>query len=202
MRTFCQRRRIGRWRSQQARSYFATRLPGRWWVWGIDIQFDSYIDDAQLTYFKQIAEHLQPGDGIVLCTAKPSWVAATDEDCEAYATLDFFEREVVGSRASIRVALSGDRHHYARFAAEDGAQKITAGGGGAYLSPTHHLPELITVPPQKSRARGKSAAKQYELCKVWPERDVSRRLGRGVLRLPFLTPSFAGLLGGVYALLG
>ncbi len=202
MRTFCQGRAIGGWRSRQARSYFATKLPAGWWLWGIDIQFDTYLDEAQLRYFRQIAQELHEGDAVLLCTAKPSWVAATDDDVEAYATLDFFERTVVRPRgASVRLALTGDRHHYSRYGADDGAQKITAGGGGAYLSPTHHLPPSILVPPQESRARSKSSSTRYRRQAVYPSPEDSRRLGWGILRLPSTTPSFAALLGSVYALL-
>jgi hypothetical protein len=202
MRTFCQGRAIGGWRSRQARSYFATKLPAGWWLWGIDIQFDTYLDEAQLRYFRQIAQELHEGDAVLLCTAKPSWVAATDDDVEAYATLDFFERTVIRPRgASVRLALTGDRHHYSRYGADDGAQKITAGGGGAYLSPTHHLPPSILVPPQESRARSKSSSTRYRRQAVYPSPEDSRRLGWGILRLPSTTPSFAALLGSVYALL-
>ncbi|WP_369255325.1 hypothetical protein [Geodermatophilus amargosae] len=202
MRTFCQGRSIGGWRSGQARSYFATKLSAGWWLWGIDIQFDTYLDEAQLAYFEEIARELCPGDAVLLCTAKPSWVAASEDDVEAYATLDFFERTVVRPRgASVRLALTGDRHHYSRYGAEDGAQKITAGGGGAFLAPTHHLPESIVVPPEKSTARSKSPSTGYACHRVYPEKDDSRRLGRGILRLPFSTPSFAALLGGVHVLL-
>ncbi|GAB3314743.1 hypothetical protein GCM10027451_29910 [Geodermatophilus aquaeductus] len=202
MRTFCQGRWIGGWRSRQARSYFATKLSAGWWLWGVDIQFDTYLDEAQLSYFRRIAEELRPGDAVLLCTGKPSWVAATDDDVEAYATLDFFEREVIHPRhARVRLALTGDRHHYSRYGASDGAQKITAGGGGAFLSATHHLPETIHVPPPRSRARSKSRSTTYQRCDVYPEAGDSRRLSRGILRLPFATPTFAALLGGVYALL-
>ncbi len=202
MRTFCQGRWIGGWCSRQARSYFATKLSAGWWLWGIDIQFDTYLDEAQLSYFKRIAEELCPGDAVLLCTAKPSWVAATDDDVEAYATLDFFEREVIRPKqANVRLALTGDRHHYSRYGAADGAQKITAGGGGAFLLGTHHLPATIQVPPPQSTARGKSTSREYQRYGVYPQAEDSRRLTRGILRLPFTTPSFAALLGGVYALL-
>ena len=202
MRTFCQGRWIGGWRSRQARSYFATKLSDGWWLWGIDIQFDTYLDEAQLTYFRALAEHLGEGDAVVLCSAKPSWVSATDQDPEAYATLDFFERTVIRPRgATVRLALSGDRHHYARYAAADGAQKVTAGGGGAYLSATHHLPERLLVPPPDSTARGRSAPVPYWREARYPAAGDSRRLGLGILRLPFSTPTFAALLGTVYVLL-
>jgi hypothetical protein len=202
MRIFCQGRGFGGWRSHQARSYFATRLSAGWWLWGIDIQFDTYLDEAQLHYFSEMAEELSPGDAVLLCTAKPSWVTATDKDAEAYATLDFFERTVIRPRgASVRLALTGDRHHYSRYGADDGAQKVTAGGGGAYLNPTHHLPSSILVPPPESRARGRSSPTPYSRQAVYPDPQDSRRLGRGILRLPFATPTFAALLGGVYAML-
>lgn len=202
MRTFCQSRSVGGWKTGQTRSYFATRLSAGWWLWGIDVQFDTYLDEAQLAYFKGMASLLAEGDAILLCTAKPSWVAASEDDVEAYATLDFFERTVIRPhKASVRLALTGDRHHYSRYGADDGAQKITAGGGGAFLSPTHHLPSSILVPPPTSRARSKSGATPYQCREVYPKRNDSRRLGRGILRLPFTTPSFAALLGTVYALL-
>ena len=52
LRVFCAREgRIGDWRTRQRRSYFALKLPNDWWIWGIDIQLDTYIDDVQLDYF-------------------------------------------------------------------------------------------------------------------------------------------------------
>lgn len=200
-RTFCQGRWVGGWRSRQARSYFAARPAPGWWLWAVDIQFDTYLDEPQLTYFKGLSAQLQPGDGVVLCSAKPSWVAATDEDIEAFATLDFLERTLVRTRgAHVRLALSGDRHHYARYEAADGAQRVTAGGGGAYLSATHHLPAKICVPPPGSRARGKSPGVRHRRAAVFPDPQTSRRLARGVVRLPLRTPGLALLLGGVQAL--
>ena len=59
---------------RQRRSYFAVKLPQRWWLLGIDIQFDTYIDKPQMDYFRHVASLIQDGDGIILCNAKPSWV--------------------------------------------------------------------------------------------------------------------------------
>ena len=200
-RTFCQGRWVGGWRSRQSRSYFATRPAPGWWLWAVDIQFDTYLDEPQLAYFRALSAQLEPGDGVVLCSAKPSWVAATDEDVEAFATMDFLERTLVRPRgAHVRVALSGDRHHYARYEAADGAQRITAGGGGAYLSATHHLPDSICVPPPGSRARGKSPGVPHRRMAEFPDPRTSRRLALGAWRLPLTTPGLALLLGGVQAL--
>ena len=48
MRVFGQQAWIGGRQTVQTRSYFAAALPGRWWLWGIDIQSDAYLDSAQI----------------------------------------------------------------------------------------------------------------------------------------------------------
>jgi hypothetical protein len=78
-RLFCQSRSIGVYQTSQRRSYFSIRLPGDWWLWGIDIQLESDIDDSQLDYFRDIADEIvaEVGAGeakIILVTAEPSWV--------------------------------------------------------------------------------------------------------------------------------
>jgi hypothetical protein len=202
MRVFCQDQWIGGWQTQQNRSYFALQLPHRWWLWGIDIQFESYIDAPQLRYFEEIARaNLQEGDSIILCSAVPSWVHANHGECEAYGTLDYLERTVIRKKAVVRLALTGDAHHYARYEASDGTQKITAGGGGAYLSATHHLPDKLVLPPETSRDPGKTTPPaHYELKETYPTKDTSRRLCRGVVTLPFKNGSFWALLGAVHVL--
>src|SRR3712207_7024988 len=67
---FCRQRSIGAWRTSQARSYFALRLPHRWWLWGIDLQFGDYLDEPQIAYFREAAEAMEQGDRVVLCMAK------------------------------------------------------------------------------------------------------------------------------------
>lgn len=202
MRLFCRQQWVGGWQTRQERSYFALQLPHRWWLLGIDIQFDTYIDEPQLRYFRQeVSPRLQPGDAVIVCSAKPSWVRTTTQP-EAYANLDYFEREVVrpaGGR--VLLALSGDAHHYARYASTiSSAQKITAGGGGAYLSATHHLPPALELPPPASLDPGKSPPERYRLASTFPERARSRRLGWGVARLPFTNPGFCLLVGALHLL--
>jgi hypothetical protein len=203
MRVFCQQGWIGGRTTDQARSYFALRLPHRWWLWGIDIQFDTYVDAPQLRYFAEVVGPLlQPGDAVVLCTAKPSWVAAS-KDPEAYANLDYFERKVIRPRgADVRLTLTGDAHHYAHYEqVGGGSHRFTAGGGGAYLSATHRLPAELEVPPAASADPGKTTPPtRYRLAAAYPDRSLSRRLGRGVLRLPLRNPGLAGVLGSFQAL--
>ncbi|MFA9443762.1 metallophosphoesterase [Egicoccus sp. AB-alg6-2] len=203
LRVFGQGRFIGGWQTRQRRSYFAVQLPHRWWLWGLDIQFETYIDAPQLDYFRRIAEErMQAGDEVVLCSAKPTWVGANTKEPESYAHLDFFERHVltpVGAR--VRVALSGDAHHYVRYTEIDGdRQKITAGGGGAYLSATHRLPPNLELPPAASRARGKTTpSAAYRMAATYPDRETSQRLRWRVGGLPFDNRGFWRLVTALHA---
>ena len=201
LRTFCQRdpgRWIGGWKTQQTRSYWAVKLPKGWWLWGIDIQLGTLIDAPQLHYFKNVP--LGDDDKIILCWAKPTWTAATDEaQSESYAVLEYFERTVIEGTNRVRLNLAGDTHHYARYesAKPEPAQKITAGGGGAYLSATHHLRQPLHLPP------GEEPAKQetFELAATYPEVGQSRRLTPGVLGLIYGNRSFPAIPAVLYALL-
>jgi len=202
LRMFCARAWIGGWRTRQRRSYFALRLPSGWWVWAIDIQLDTYIDDVQLDYFR--SQPIGIGDKVILVTAKPAWVQAYPGRAEPapWRYLSFFEERMVRARgARLVLTLTGDSHHYARYeptgaGADDAPTRITAGGGGAYLSATHTLqPELDL----RSLDRDRSVA--YTRDEIYPSERVSRRLSSGVLRLALHNPSFAALLGVVYLLL-
>ena len=207
IRVFCQKDWIGGWKTQQPRSYFALQLPHRWWLWGIDIQFDNYIDEPQLRYFDQIVgAQLQPGDSIILCSAKPSWVKANMGHHEAFVNLDYFTRKIVGGRgADVRLYLTGDLHHYAHYEPSDGEGPhfITAGGGGAYLSATHHLPDELELPPTASRDPGKTRpSARFDLKKAFPDRSTSNRIRRGIFDLPFENPGFWGLCAALHAIFG
>ena len=95
LRVFGQRRRIGGWQTVQGRSYFVMQLPNGWWLAGLDSQLGSEIDDPQLDFFRtQLTERLQPGDGVILCCASPTWTR-TPNDARAFDSYHFFERTVV-----------------------------------------------------------------------------------------------------------
>src|SRR4051794_9459455 len=128
LRVFGQQRRIGGWQTVQGRSYFVMQLPGGWWLAGLDSQLGSEIDDPQLDFFRiQLTERLQPGDGVILCCASPTWVR-TPSDARAFDSFHYFERTVVTevtdrstgrtrpTGAQVRLWLTGDQHHYARYA--------------------------------------------------------------------------------------
>jgi hypothetical protein len=220
MRLLCRRTWVGGWLTEQERSYFAIKLPGRWWLWGIDIQFDAYIDEPQLQYFRDLAKgelgtgwpKVERGDLIILCTGKPSWVhegLAGDERYKgtkvrgaflAPRNLQYFEREIVRANgAEVRIALSGDLHHYARYESDDGRQRITSGGGGAYLYPTHVLDGEIYW--QDTGKDPKGPKRRYELKAVYPDRDTSLRLRWGALLVPKTNPSFMGMTALVHLLI-
>ena len=201
---FCQGRWIGGWRTEQTRSYFAVKLPGGWWLWGIDIQLGTDIDQPQLTYFRAVAEQLEPDDAIILCWAMPSWVEAGPANPEGYAPMEYFERTVIPDRAMLRVSLSGDLHHYARYfdADETGQQKITAGGGGAYLLGTHRLPETLRLPPAESRDVNKRPPVTYRLEQCYPSRATSRRLRCGIFGSIYRNPRFWLVPAAIYLLIG
>lgn len=202
MRMFTQRKWIGGWQTRQSRSYFALRLPHGWWLWGIDVQFDSYIDVPQMDYFRRVVdEAVRPGDQIVLCSATPEWVNCHRDDPESFRTLDYFERHVIAdSGASLRVSIAGDAHHYAHYASDAGdLHRFTSGGGGAYLSATHGLPDRLALPPTASTDRSKTdPAVGFRRVAEFPDCATSKRLGRGVWRLGLLNRRFAALIGAVY----
>ncbi|MGC5332103.1 metallophosphoesterase family protein [Micromonospora sp. DT62] len=194
-------RHFGGWETGQSRSYFAVELPAGWWLLGLDDQSGSYLDDPQLTYFDRVAERLGPQSRVILAVPAPTWVKAVDHPT-AYDSIDYFIRTIVApTGAQVRLLISGDLHHYARYAGPD-RQLITCGGGGAYLYPTHQLPERIEVPPRDTLARRASASHPYELAGRYPEQARSRRYAWGIFpRLPRRNPGFTTLLGTLHTLL-
>lgn len=192
---FCRQRPIGGWATSQRRSYFAIRLPHRWWLWGIDLQFGDYLDESQLAYFRQVAEQVEPGDSIILCMAKE--VESGRRSAEVYATRNVadLEREVVApAGARIVLYLKSGRHYYARYESTNGgAHLVTAGGGGAFLHPTHGLPEAVDPP-------GDAGAGPYRRAQVYPSAAWSRRLRKRVWLLPAYNLPLAAVLGAMQVL--
>jgi hypothetical protein len=198
VRLFCQHRWIGGWETQQTRSYFAAKLPSNWWLWGLDLQLTADIDDPQLKYFESVAKDIRAGDRLIISTPGPNWVKVGMGHKDAFEVLDFFLKSVVPKDADISVLLSGDLHHYARYTSSDGGQRITAGGGGAYLYPTHNLPKEFEI-EREDRDNTKHKEK-LELQAVYPEATRSKALAS--LAIFFLRRNlrFAAFLGALYVL--
>ncbi len=173
---------IGGWQCQQHRSYWALRLPYNWWIWGPDIQFSKYLDAAQINYFELIAEQMSEGDNLVICIAEPDWllsdIKGEDDEEENFLKITTIARK---RGARVCAVLAGDWHHYNRYAASDiGVHFITAGGGGAFLHPTHILRENISVrwPQQAEPAAGPESTQTMPEGR-WKARDVDIQLRRG-----------------------
>ena len=195
---FCEGRFIGGWRTRQTRSYFALKLPHGWWLWAIDIQFGSYIDDAQLNYYTDVARtQVRPGDRVILCIAKAVASSRDQEEICSDRHPAYLEREIIEpAGARVVLHLQSGRHHYCRYQEEGGpGHHIIAGGGGAFLHPTHHLPPRLDVP----NVHGE---RQYRQAAAYPSPPSSRRLRKRVFLLPFYNLPLAAVFGGLYVLVG
>lgn len=188
-RLFCANRWFAGWKTKQERSYFALKLPHQWWLIGTDIQLDSDIDDSQVKFFKKIAEEMKENDKVILCTAEPEWIFAKlygKSDPEySENNLKFLEDSVF--KKKIVVYITGDLHHYRRHENSAGVQKIIAGGGGAFLHPTHG--DAVSTLLDGSILK-----------KSFPDPDTSRKLCWRNFAFLFLNPSF-GILTGFFYLL-
>ncbi len=190
-RLFCQKRWFAGWQTDQSRSYFALKLPGNWWALGTDVQLDSDIDVPQLEYFGEVAKSIVPGDRVIIFTAEPHWVYAAlykkNDSNYSENNLAFFEKKILPDGVKVVAFIAGDQHHYRRFESENGTHKITAGGGGAFLHPTHG--EEI-----------KELEGGYTHKNSFPTPEKSRVLS--LLNLTFLihNPFFGVLTGFIYML--
>lgn len=207
---------VGGRRTQQTRSYFALALPHGWWLWGIDIQLAGYVDQAQVDFFAHVANHWMPkGSRLILCTGRPDWAYV---DVEAPEATSFRNFSYVASLASLAhrdhrlcLVLTGDSHHYARYT-EAGVHYITAGGGGAFLHPTHELedkafdwryppPGVPATPGERNYRRDfKIARDEQDRPALFPSPEVSRRLTWRNLAFFYLNPQFGLTLGAACAL--
>jgi hypothetical protein len=193
---FCRQRSIGGWKTSQNRSYFALRLPHQWSLWGVDLQFGDYLDEAQVAYFAEAARAFEPGERIIICLAKEVESGRKSAEVSSDRNLGHLEREVVRpAGARIALYLKSGRHHYCRYeSTEEGKQFITAGGGGAFLHPTHDLPEVAEPPSDEPSG-------PFRLAALYPSRAASRRLRKRVWLLPAYNVPLAAALGVIQVLL-
>ena len=202
-RRFTQRRWFGGWRTRQRRSYFALKLPHRWWLWAVDVQLESDIDIGQLNYFRRIARKLEPGDRVILVSARPEWLYKDiEDDPVAESNLAYLEKEIIEpKKADVYLWLAGDLHHYRRHEDRKDArfQRLTSGGGGAYLFPTHG--PLFGAANTVSRRRVRVGDTDFEPKCRFPSPATSFRLS--LLNLFFLIKNwkFGFLTGLTYAAL-
>lgn len=204
MKVFCQQRWIADWETRQTRSYFAFKLPHNYWIWASDIQLNAEIDMPQLEYFKTVAkEQMYEGDKIILLTAEPAWVyKQLHKNDSSFDKLMFFIDKQINRKGidacelELPLVLTGDLHHYSRYATRDpdikSPQFIGAGGGGAFLHLTHNLPQNLDKPDSKN----------LELKASYPSKKDSLSMLRFNLAFFCFNPSFSfGLFGALYVLI-
>jgi hypothetical protein len=214
---FCQKRSLGRWLTEQERSYFAVKLPHKYWLIGIDIQLNADIDKPQMDYFRKILtkDEFTAGSRVILCTAEPSWVYKSwDEKNKSHSRIQFFIDKVLygdeccpyyEKNKSLRIAaiLTGDLHHYSRYEQvivekeeRRVTQLVTAGGGGAFTHPTHFLKESIKLGnASKSGWPGPATA---TLKTSYPTPSQSKGLAWWNLLFPRLSPHMLLFLGAFH----
>jgi hypothetical protein len=149
-----------------------------------------------------VAEAMLPEDRVILCHAEPTWItSAVYEKWDPEASernLVYLEDKVLGRR--VRVFIAGDLHHYRRHEAEDGTQKITCGGGGAFLHPTHG-PKVDEIPERGLDGRVRRTFRLVpESC--YPSQRCSWWLTWRNLAFPVLNPQLAAFTAVIYVLLG
>ncbi|MEI8409659.1 MULTISPECIES: metallophosphoesterase [unclassified Kribbella] len=216
-----QREVAGGWTTIQSRSYFAIRVHPKWWIWGVDSQLNAPIDAAQLAYFQQAKRLLKPDDGVVLLSATPNWKEADGDsppdlvrETPLSTMVNFLHRYdlLPPDRQQLRMILTGDTHHYARYLPADpqpddgeglewcpGPALVTCGGGGAFTSPTHHLKETLSVPWRRTPPRDVT---RYRLDKekVYPRKDESKKLRREIWTMGSRNgPVLPALIGALLA---
>ena len=194
MRLFTRPRSFGGWTTRQKRSYFAIRLPHDWWIWALDYQLESDIDEPQLEYFNWVADQMPDGGKVILVSAEPDWIYGHIYHEKYRKNIEYLQTCVINqrARARLRVAISGDLHHYRRHEAEDGSgvQLITAGGGGAFL--------LGTMGPKVDKLQFGDPAKEFTLRSAFPTRRTSERLLLRNFLFPFINPKFGLVTGTLY----
>jgi hypothetical protein len=175
--------------TRQTRSYFALKLPANWWLLAIDLQLGADLDEPQVQYFQKVAARMDDAARLIFCVPEPRWIL---EDAyprhvsyEEQSSTRFLEEEVFRRKA--RVFLTGDLHFYKRHENPEGIQKITSGGGGSFLHPTH-------APATKLLRNG------FEQRAVYPDEQTSRRLAWRNFLFPLLNPKAGWLYAFLYAM--
>lgn len=202
--------KFGGYEAIQRRSYFAAKLTEKWWVWGIDIQLAEDMDMPQAQYFRLIAESMPQGSNILLCSAEPGWFNAENEEERSFRTMSYAAWIAKKAKRDLKIpiVLSGDTHHYSRYAAHDNSVHfITSGGGGAFLHGTHSLKREIqtenwiaTQPRLLLNTEPGLDHKPSEIDACYPSKRDSRRMLWKNILFAGLNPAFGIMFGVIYTL--
>jgi hypothetical protein len=211
IRLFCQsgrdRRWFGAWQAQQRRSYYALELPHRWWIWGLDMALEDDLDPPQYEYFRAQAQNLKSGDKLILSVPTPTWLKREGVEMKSSTgrfiggdKLDLIMKipKQEGRDVDVPLVLTGDLHYYARHRAEvaNGTRDyIVCGGGGAFGKGTLQVPDEVEVSDMDWSTHKAILQKgPGDRPALYPSREDSVKLRRGVLRFPVQNPAFTGAL--------
>lgn len=202
---------LGLWRKSQSHSYFYWQLPGGWWLLAPDVQLDNRINPAQRRYFDAVAEMMQPGDRVIIVAPQPYWTLLDPN--EYGAVLRWFADLCDCADVQLKLVLTGDLHHYARYGADQKDEKgsttgnlqlVTAGGGGAFLHPTHTLADDVALSGLSSNLDSgaqEETTQKFTQHKVYPGARTSRRLSMRNLLFPILNWQLSMFVAFVYTML-
>jgi hypothetical protein len=175
--------------TRQTRSYFALKLPANWWLIAIDLQLGADLDEPQVQYFQKVAARMDDAAKLVFCVPEPRWILEDaypqHSSYEELAGTRFLEEQVFRRKA--RAYLTGDLHFYKRHENAAGVQKITSGGGGAFLHPTH-------APATHQLRHGFTQRAAY------PDEKTSRGLAWRNFLFPLINPKSGWLYAFLYAM--
>jgi hypothetical protein len=154
-------------RTPQDRTYFAVRLPHRWWILGLDFAHKGDLDRTQFEAFQDLwatcrpGPRIEPGDNVILVYPEPYWTRQLDDSRLPGGYTRRFQRlehliqapPGEGAGARIRLRLAGDFHHYARHSIPLAAQPSTddnAGTGGRQEAARAACAALAVRGPQET----------------------------------------------------
>jgi hypothetical protein len=144
----------------QDASYFALRLPWQWDLWAVDIQKDKgHIDARQIAFFTTVDRRRlnsqtapEPRKLILLNSIPVVTSGLRDRFSENELDRIVDTADATLPKYQLRLDLAGDTHNYQRYdlgaeTVAPGGKRITvvAGGGGAFLHPTHNMPGPLPV---------------------------------------------------------
>jgi hypothetical protein len=160
---------------KQQTSFVALKLPAEWWFLGLDTQHGR-IDLRQLFFFRQ-CQASSSMDNLIVTTPEPATVFGKYPKQNSKIAMTFeelgLERVFLRGGGSlpegkIRLDLSGDVHHYARYwgppinstakaPSRANYASVVSGTGGAFLHPSHtdvgEIEEQVLYPPKGDSRR-------------------------------------------------
>lgn len=192
-------------RTPQRQTYFALKLPQRFWVLGFDWALTGDLDRQQFEAFRALLDParddgIAAGDELLLLYPEPYWTRPLGDGAPSGYPRRYQRLEALleGRGARIRLRLAGDLHHYRRETLDRDATSgtdshlVTCGSGGAFLHPTHGVdasaPKAIDRAPEPGaidtelrhrvrvgRGAGAGAAAFAPRC-AWPPPATTRAL--------------------------